>query len=149
MLREIIEEYQHGTDYSSLSYDFLLEAKSGKYSLTWMDARVDGKPTTPRNGRCVEVNALWYNALRSVEELSKRLGEDPEPYVKLSSNVQSGFNKVFWNSEGNYLYDCVGDEEEVITPFAPNQIFSMSLPFPVLRHDRWSSAIPETSNNSF
>ena len=140
MLKEIIEGYQRGTDYSSLASDFLLEAKSGEYSLTWMDARVDGIPATPRNGRCVEVNALWYNSLRSVDELSKRLGEDPEPYKKLSSSVQSSFNKVFWNSEGNYLYDCVGDEGGDKS-IRPNQIFSISLPFPVLRRDRWSSVI--------
>lgn len=139
-LREIIEGYQHGTNYSNLSHDFLLEAKPGEYSLTWMDARIDGKPVTPRNGRCVEVNALWYNSLRSVEELSKRLGEDPKPYMKLSSNVQSSFNKVFWNSESNFLYDCVSDEG-VDNSVRPNQIFSISLPFPVLRRDRWSSVI--------
>ncbi len=109
-LKEIIEWYRRGTDYSKITEDFLLKAKSGEYSLTWMDARIDGVSATPRIGKCVEVNALWYNALRSVEELSRRLDEDPEPYRKLGSNVLSSFNDVFWYGEGGYLYDCVDDE---------------------------------------
>ncbi|MCX6656755.1 MAG: glycogen debranching enzyme N-terminal domain-containing protein, partial [Candidatus Bathyarchaeota archaeon] len=137
-LREIIEWYRRGTDYSRIAEDFLLEAKSEKYSLTWMDARIDDTPATPRMGRCVEVNALWYNALRSVEELSRRLNEASEPYEELGSKVRSSFNKVFWYGEGGYLYDCVNDEEGDDS-VRPNQIFSLSLPFPVLRRERWGS----------
>jgi predicted glycogen debranching enzyme len=137
-LREIIEWYRRGTDYSRIAEDFLLEAKSGEYSLTWMDARVDGTPVTPRRGKCVEVNALWYNSLKSVEELSRRLDEDPEPYEELGLSVQSSFNQVFWNGKGGYLYDCVG-EEGGDDSVRPNQIFSISLPFPVLWRQRWGS----------
>jgi predicted glycogen debranching enzyme len=103
-----------------------------------MDARIDDAPATPRMGKCVEVNALWYNALRSVEELSRRLDEDPEPYKKLGSNVLGSFNDVFWFGEGGYLYDCV-DDEVGDRSIRPNQIFAISLPFPVLRRERWGS----------
>ena len=137
-LREIVEWHRRGTDYSRIVEDFLLEAKSGEYSLTWMDARIDGTPATPRVGKCVEVNALWYNALRSVEELSRRLGEASEPYAELGLKVQSSFNDVFWYGGGGYLYDCV-DDEGGDDSVRPNQIFSLSLPFPVLRRERWGS----------
>jgi predicted glycogen debranching enzyme len=137
-LVEIIEWYRCGTDHSKMAEDFLLEAKSGEHCLTWMDARVDGAPVTPRRGKCVEVNALWYNALRSVEELSKRLGEEPEPYSALASNIQSSFNEVFWYNDCSYLYDCV-DDEKGDPSIRPNQIFAISLPFPVLWRERWGS----------
>ncbi len=139
-LREIIEWYRRGTDYSKVAEDSLLEAKSGEYSLTWMDARVDGAPATPRIGKCVEVNALWYNALRSVEDLSRRVDEDPEPYRKLGSDVLTSFNEVFWCDEGGYLYDYV-DEEGGDDSVRPNQIFSLSLPFPVLWRERWGRVL--------
>jgi len=135
-LQEIIEWYRRGTDYSDIAEDFLLKAKSGEYALTWMDARIEGVSATPRIGKCVEVNALWYNALRSIEELSSLLDEDREPYRGLGSNVLSGFNDVFWFDEGGYLYDYV-DDSGGDRSIRPNQIFSISLPFPVLQRERW------------
>jgi predicted glycogen debranching enzyme len=145
-LVEIIEWYRRGTDYSKMAEDFLLEAKSGEHCLTWMDARVDGAPVTPRRDKCVEVNALWYNALRSVEELSKRLGEEPEPYSALASNIQSSFNEVFWYNDCSYLYDCV-DDERGDPSIRPNQIFAISLPFPVLWRERWGSVFKNVERN--
>lgn len=137
-IRDIVEWYQRGTDVNSVAGDNLLETKSEEGSLTWMDARVGGVPVTPRGGKCIEVNALWYNALRSIEKLSSKLGEDPEPYKELGLEVRKSFNDVFWYREGGYLYDCVnndiGDDS-----IRPNQILSISLPFPVLGRERWGS----------
>ena len=136
-LQEIIDWYRHGTDYRiRVSEDGLLGVDSEEGSLTWMDARVDDAPVTPRGGKCVEVNALWYNALRSMEELSAKLAKDQKPYKKLSLQVWKSFNDIFWYHEGDYLFDCVNEEggDESIRP---NQILSISLPFPILMKERW------------
>ncbi len=125
----------------------MLETKSEQYSLTWMDARIDGVPATPRRGKCVEVNALWYNALKTVEDLSSRLGEDAEPYAELGSKVQSSFNEVFWNDACDYLYDFI-DREGGDDSLRPNQILSISLPFPVLHRQRWGSVFKNDRRTS-
>jgi len=139
-LRDIVEWYQRGTEFVKTAEDSLLEAEQGEGSLTWMDARIDGMPVTPRAGKCVEVNALWFNALRSLVELSRKLSADPEPYRRLSVKVKKSFNNVFWWREGGYLYDYVkGDEGD--DSIRPNQILSISLPFPVLERKCWESVL--------
>jgi predicted glycogen debranching enzyme len=136
-LVEIIDSQKRGTEFTRISEDHLIETKPGKYALTWMDARVNDTPVTPRIGKCVEVNALWYNALKAMENLSKFLGEDPEPYSEAASKVYTNFNRVFWSDELGYLYDYVGDEGDA--SLRPNQIFSISLPYPVLDRQHWGS----------
>jgi predicted glycogen debranching enzyme len=98
----------------------------------------DGFVVTPRRGKPVEINALWYNALRLMERWSRR---DPRAagrsYADLAEEVQDSFNRRFWYEEGGYLYDVVDGEEGDDASFRPNQIFALSLPFPVLRPERW------------
>lgn len=116
--------------------DGLIRADSGLDQVTWMDIRVGEWVVTPRHGKPVEINALWYNALRIMAELSERFGES-SPYDELSHIVYESFNKRFWNEEKGCLFDVVdvdlGDgsksNDEAIRP---NRIWAVSLPFTML-----------------
>ncbi|MDQ0089386.1 putative glycogen debranching enzyme [Paenibacillus anaericanus] len=136
-LKEIISAYSDGTDFSiGMDEDGLIRAGSGLDQVTWMDVRVGEWVVTPRHGKPVEINALWYNALRIMAELSERFGES-SPYDELSHIVYESFNKRFWNEEKGCLFDVVdvdlGDgsksNDEAIRP---NQIWAVSLPFTML-----------------
>ncbi len=95
--------------------------------LTWMDARVDGRPVTPRIGKPVELNALWYNALMSLAEFSRRLRQDEEPFAHLAAQTRQGFRR-FIRADGAGLFDVLdGDEENQAARMRPNQIFAVSL----------------------
>ncbi len=94
-------------------------------ALTWMDARVDGRPVTPRAGKCCEINSLWYSALRKMEVLAGALGApwDPE-LIELGDRVRQSFGR-FWNSETGCLYDVIDHEDASIRP---NQIIAAAVP---------------------
>jgi len=96
---------------------------------TWMDVRVDGRPVTPRKGKAVEIQALWYNALRSMDKIGERIGES-FPFVSAAEDVERSFLSEFWNEERACLYDVVGDVKDA--SIRPNQIFAVSLPFSLL-----------------
>jgi glycogen debranching enzyme len=93
-----------------------------------MDAMVDGQPVTPRKGKAVEVQALWYNALRTVELLADRFREPgfAENCRLMAERIKTSFIKKFWNAEKKYLYDVV-DGQERDGSFRPNQILAVSL----------------------
>ncbi len=103
-----------------------------------MDVKVDGYVPTPRHGKPVEINALWYNALKMLAELERDLAADHETAARLdglAEGVVRSFNQVFWFTEGNYLYDVV--REDLHDPsIRPNQIFAVSLPFSPLTAER-------------
>jgi len=140
-LKDAMEWYMRGTDFGiRMAEDGLVESKPRQEALTWMDARLDGIPVTPRMGKCVEVNALWYNDLRVMEHLSREIGESSETFKRLSQKVWESFNDSFWYEEGGYLYDCV-DGEERDTSIRPNQILAISLTFPALARERWRSVM--------
>src|SRR5262249_49065024 len=111
----------------------LLAAGDEGTQLTWMDAAVNGRPVTPRHGKPVEVNALYYNALSLMARWARTLGQSQEAseYEQEAATVKSSFVRAFWNEARGCLYD-------VITPtgadrrLRPNQIFAVSLPFPLL-----------------
>jgi len=117
--------------------DGLLVAGGEGTQLTWMDAKVDGRVITPRHGKPVEVNALYYNALRLLAEWAHFFGENETAaaYDQESAIVRRSFQAAFWNEERGCLFD-------VITPagpdarLRPNQIFAVSLPFPLLTEAR-------------
>jgi predicted glycogen debranching enzyme len=117
--------------------DGLLIAGGEGTQLTWMDAKVDGRVITPRHGKPVEVNALYYNALKLMEQWARSLNEmeDAAAYGRDAAVVQKSFESAFWNEERRCLYD-------VLTPtgpdsrLRPNQIFAVSLPFPLLSPTR-------------
>ncbi|MEM2875029.1 MAG: amylo-alpha-1,6-glucosidase [Candidatus Hadarchaeales archaeon] len=97
---------------------------------TWMDAVVRGAEVTPRRGKAVEINAMWYNALRSMEGIGRAAGEE-FPHAGVADEVEENFLRAFWNPEGGCLYDVVSVEPD--RRMRPNQIFAVSMPFPVIR----------------
>jgi predicted glycogen debranching enzyme len=105
--------------------------------LTWMDAEVEGRAVTPRAGKAVEIQALWYNALRAMQLLANRFEEKnlTEKYAAIAGEVQKSFNKKFWNSEKNCLFDVV-EATGADASLRPNQIIAASLDFTMLDNDR-------------
>jgi predicted glycogen debranching enzyme len=129
--------------------DGLLRQGAKDYQLTWMDAKCDGWVVTPRRGKAVEINALWYNALRLLERWTGELhGEgEAESFREHANRAYESFNRRFWYEEGGYLYDVVDTEEGgEDRSCRPNQLFSISLPNPVLDPARWKQVV-ETAKN--
>lgn len=140
-LKEIISAYRNGTDFSIyMEEDFLIHAGSGLDQVTWMDVRVGDWVATPRHGKPVEINALWYNALRVMGELSRHFGEDPAEYEELAENVKTSFNRKFWYEKGGYLYDVV-DGDTGDASLRPNQIYAVSLPYRMLDTEREKAVV--------
>ncbi|MCQ3980005.1 MAG: glycogen debranching protein [Anaerolineae bacterium] len=143
-LVDIIRWHQGGTRYNIRvdPDDGLLFAGEPDVQLTWMDAKVGGWVVTPRIGKPVEVNALWYNALRIMAELSKRLRKSKaaREYNSQADTVAESFRRRFWFQQGGYLYDVIDGPEGDMGPdgrrydasLRPNQIFAVSLPFSLL-----------------
>lgn len=124
--------------------DGLLRQGAESYQLTWMDAKCDGWVVTPRRGKAVEINALWYNALRLLERWLKEIkGQDEaRPFAEHANRAYQSFNERFWYEEGGYLYDVVDTEEGGDdSSCRPNQLFSISLPNAVLDPKRWQSVV--------
>lgn len=120
----------------------LLYARVEGRPLTWMDAVVDGQPVTWRPGLAVEINALWYNALRYYATLCKRHGrkEERQQVADLADRVQQSFAEVFWNEEEGCLYDYV-DGEEKDASIRPNQVLAVALRFSALDAEKAKSVV--------
>lgn len=128
LLRGIIDWHIRGTRYNiKMDDDGLLYAGESGVQLTWMDAKVGDWVVTPRIGKPVEVNALWYNALTCMVYFAGELEESGTEYQQLATNTQSQFTK-FWNAEGGYCYDVIDTSNGNDSSFRPNQIFAVSLP---------------------
>lgn len=139
VLRSIIDNYRRGTRFQiAMDGDGLIAAGSPGIQLTWMDARVGDWVVTPRHGKPVEVNALWYNALMLMSELSKLWGLRDE-YGSLAVQVRRSFLAAFWNEEKQCLYDVAGDEPD--PSVRPNQIIAVSLPHSVLPKDKAKAVV--------
>jgi predicted glycogen debranching enzyme len=124
--------------------DGLLAQGEEGYQLTWMDAKVDGWVVTPRRGKAVEINALWYNALRLLEGWLRGAQRDNEAdgIATHAERAQESFNERFWNEAGGYLYDVVDGENSPADPCCrPNQIFAISLEHPVLHPSKWEPVL--------
>lgn len=135
-LKEIIAAYEHGTDFSIyMEEDGLIHAGSGLDQVTWMDVRVGDWVATPRHGKPVEINALWYHALCLMEEWATRFGEDGSHYAALAAHAKESFTKEFWNEKDGCLYDVVDGLEGDAT-LRPNQIYAVSLPHRMLDADK-------------
>jgi glycogen debranching enzyme len=137
VLGEIIDWHEKGTRYNIHvdPTDGLLYAGQPGVQLTWMDAKVGDWVVTPRQGKAVEINALWYNALRVMADLSKQLrnAEAARQYEAQAARVAEEFRRRFWFAKGGYLYDVIdGPELPIDASLRPNQIFAVSLPFPLL-----------------
>ena len=138
VLTQIIQYYISGTRHNiHMDEDSLIYAGEAGTQLTWMDAKIGDLVVTPRRGKAVEINALWYNALRFMESLSLRLGEGAWS-VKcsyLAESARRNFNRIFWNHAENCLYDCI-DGDCYDAAIRPNQIFAISLPYRLLTEER-------------
>ena len=137
-LVDVIEWHERGTRFGiRMDDDGLLLAGDAGTQLTWMDARIGDWVVTPRHGKPVEIEALWYNALRSVAALAVAYG-DPKTARRLNTTAvraRRHFGRLFWNDEAGCLYDVVrGDERD--GAIRPNQIIAVSLPFRMLTQDQ-------------
>jgi predicted glycogen debranching enzyme len=144
VFEEIVRAHERGTRFGiRIDRDGLLTQGEEGYQLTWMDAKCDGWVVTPRRGKAVELNALWYHALRILagwvrEERSEgaaaRLGAAAE-------RAREAFNARFWYEAGGWLYDVVDGERGDDPSLRPNQLLAISLPNPILDRRRWAPVL--------
>jgi predicted glycogen debranching enzyme len=123
--------------------DGLLRQGAEGYALTWMDAKVGDWIVTPRRGKAVEINALWYNALRLLERWTREeQGDEPaRPMAEHAARAHQSFNNRFWYQDGGYLYDVVDGEAGDDPACRPNQLLAVSLPNAILKEDRWEAVV--------
>ena len=145
-IRWIVESYQKGTRFGICADgDGLITAGSEETQLTWMDAKYDGVAFTPRYGKAVEVNALWYNALCRLAQFysSGQVHRTPcaEHYRSMADKVKAAFGKLFWNEQHGYLNDCILPDGTVDSSLRPNQIFAVSLVFSALSSTQQVSVV--------
>jgi predicted glycogen debranching enzyme len=144
-LLEVVEHHRKGTRFNIGvdPADGLLRQGTPDLPLTWMDAKVGDWVVTPRRGKAVEINALWYNALRLLEGWTRAAGrrEDADRLAGYAALAERSFNQRFWNEAGGCLYDVVDGEGGDDASFRPNQVFAISLPHPVLRRERWEPVL--------
>ncbi|MHC4593425.1 MAG: amylo-alpha-1,6-glucosidase [Planctomycetota bacterium] len=156
-IRWIIDSYHKGTRFGiRAEADGLITAGNDETQLTWMDAKYDGTAFTPRCGKAVEVNALWYNCLcllaqfyagrplpaKSKGTIPAKAGiENANHYKSMADKVQRSFCELFWNQKRGYLNDCISPDGSVDESLRPNQIFAVSLPFSPLSGEQQKSVV--------
>lgn len=132
-LGKVLDAYKSGIDVDEnniyMDEDGLINSGTENTQNTWMDAKVNGIAATPRNGKAVEINSMWYNSLMIMGDLTKkfRKEEKAKPYYDLAEEVKKSFNKKFYNKDKRCLYDVLGDAK-----IRPNQLFALSLSYPVI-----------------
>lgn len=139
----ILHAYETGTALNiRADADGLLMAGSPIIPVTWMNAQINEIPVTPRHGRAVEINALWYNALRIGADLARKFHHPirAEELTTLANKVKQAFNRRFWNEQTGCCFDVVG-EQGSDPAIRPNQILAISLPYPVLNVDRHAAVL--------
>ena len=143
VLKQIIDAYQHGTRYQihQDNNDGLLCIGQTGTQLTWMDARVNDVAVTSRAGKPVEVNALWYNALMAMQAISERLGAETSKYGVMAEKTRLGFQQ-YVRPEGG-LYDVLDAPDGNDASIRPNQLFALSLPWPLLDKKDASNVLDE------
>lgn len=144
-LLDIVDHHLRGTRFGIHvdPKDGLLVQGAQGYQLTWMDAKVDDWVVTPRRGKAVEINALWYNALKLLERWVK---EDDRPdgakrLADCAAQARESFNRRFWNEQTGFLYDVVDGEQGDDPSCRPNQLLAISLEYPILEHSRWKAVV--------
>ena len=141
-LQIVIENYIKGIDVDNnniyLDEDFLISAGTENTQNTWMDAKTNGIAATPRNGKAVEINSLWYNSLMIMADLTEKMSNNKEnkitdskaqikKYKDLAKKCKKSFKEKFYNAKRKCLYDVVGDNK-----IRPNQLFALSLTYPII-----------------
>ncbi len=144
-LNEIVEAHIAGTRFGIRvdSEDGLLIQGEEGVQLTWMDAKAGDWVVTPRRGKAVEINALWYNAIRLHSDWLRQFGSS-EQADRLQTKVDQthrSFNDRFWFAEGGYLYDIVDGEAGNDDSLRPNQLFAISLTHPALDQVHWDAVL--------
>src|SRR5437899_3297448 len=146
-LIDIVEHHLRGTKFNihvDPNNALLVQGKQG-YQLTWMDAKMGDWVVTPRRGKAVEINALWYNALCLLANWLRENNDDvaAQTYQEHAERARVSFNNRFWFAEGGYLYDVVDVDSGSSNDSScrPNQLFAISLDYPVLDAERWSSVL--------
>ena len=135
-LEKVIENYAKGIDVDNnniyLDKDYLISSGTENTQNTWMDAKCGDYAATPRNGKTVEINSLWYNSLNIMSELTEKIGkqEDVKKYKDLAKKCKKTFNEKFYNTKKKCLYDVLGDDK-----IRPNQLFALSLTHPIIKPD--------------
>ncbi len=147
-LAEIVAMHVRGTRFNiHLDTDGLLYAGEPGVQLTWMDAKIGDLVITPRTGKPVEIQALWYNALRIMSDLAGRFGhkKDKARFDAMADLAKLSFNGLFWNEAENCLYDVVinGDRDASVRP---NQIFAVSLANPILDESHWAAVVAKVES---
>lgn len=129
VLADMINWHCRGTRYNIHldPTDGLLYAGEAGVQLTWMDAKVGDWVVTPRIGKSIEVNALWYNVLRTMAKFARRLGKPHQEYEAIADRALARFSR-FWNSAAGYCYDVLDSPDGDDPSLRPNQIFAVSLP---------------------
>ena len=133
-LVDVIVWHLRGTRYNiHVDTDGLLYAGEPNVQLTWMDAKIGDLVVTPRTGKAVEIQALWFNALCIMADFAGTFGDwkDEKKYLELAQQAQTSFNKIFWNDAEACLFDVI-DGENKDGSVRPNQIFAISLPHAIL-----------------
>ena len=173
-IRWIIDSYHKGTRFGiHADADGLITGGDEQTQLTWMDAKCDGVAFTPRYGKAVEVNALWYNALMQMSNFElgrvglgppiQHGGAEPHPtisefyaehdaenaktYKSMADQVRTGFRELFWNEDKGYLNDCILPDGSIDDSLRPNQIFAVSLNFSPLSQQQQASVVEVVQNH--
>jgi predicted glycogen debranching enzyme len=144
VFEEIVRAHERGTRFGiRIDQDGLITQGEEGYQLTWMDAKCDGWVVTPRRGKAVELQALWYHALKVLEAWQR---EERGPAAAghaaaAAERARAAFNARFWYEEGGWLYDVVDGERGDDPSLRPNQLFAISLPNPILDRRRWAPVL--------
>jgi predicted glycogen debranching enzyme len=140
VLIDIVQHHLRGTRFGIRidPADGLFTQGEEGYQLTWMDAKVGDWVVTPRRGKAVELNALWYNALCLLQSWTEKFGGGEHlGLTEHARRARESFNRRFWNAERGYLFDVVDGPNGDDPCCRPNQVFAISLPHPILDRERW------------
>jgi predicted glycogen debranching enzyme len=143
-LKSVLNSYKNGTHYNiGVQENGLLHAGDDGVALTWMDAVYNGIPATQRKGCPVELQALWYNALCFCLEMAEDCGDEDfiSEWKRVPEKVKYTFQELFWDADKRYLADVVISETEKDWSLRPNQLFALSLPYPLLIDERAKSVL--------
>ena len=147
VIAEIIGGYQKGTRFNiHADADGLIVAGDENTQLTWMDAKCNDVAFTPRSGKAVEINALWYNALCIMAETAED-AKERRSYAARGKKVGASFMELFWNIKYEFLNDCVSLDGTIDATLRPNQVFAISLPFSCVDLDKQHAIVHAVRDN--
>ncbi len=152
VLKDIIDWHYKGTRYNiHVDTDGFLYAGEAGQQLTWMDARIGDWVVTPRMGKPVEIQALWYNALQIFAELLQLNDQYDDALIvnRSAGKLQQNFEQQFWYAEGNYLYDNIDESGNAVPELRPNQLFAISLPFALIKGEKAKAILKIVEENLY